>query len=370
MYTPNFNDPRIQRRCHNALGMAVATLRTDKARPLGVKFIRKYFGQCQKDISKWLKGQLLITHCDLYDYERHYCKQYKLNESGARYVADMLGIDLDINNTESTKRIVVNWAKDNFADQFSGGFEYEDRSHRLWNPLQNIPSEQRQALFAEHGFKHIYDIKTAAPTLLYQLYLKQGGAGLSVIEDYIAHKDVIRDTLALAVGIEPKTAKQVITALFAGACISTNSRHALYRMLDYNDLAIGLLKHNTWLSELITDIRSMWALIKSNERVILAYNTDGSPKLTKTGKHKVETFTSSRKWSIYFREERRVNDLIQTYTALEGIKIFLEHDGFSSNRPVDMQDLSAFIQSEVGYHVDFDYTQIVENTQDAVFEYA
>lgn len=370
MYNPNFNDPRIRRRCRAALGMAVATLRTDKARPLGVKFIRKYFGQCQKDISKWLKTQLLITHCDLYDYERHYCKQYRLNETGARKLADRLDIEFDVLKPETTKRIVVEWARDNFAEQFSGAFEYEDRSNRLWNPLQNIPSEQRQALFAEHGFRHIYDIKTAAPTLLYQLYLKQGGSRLSIIEDYITHKDVIRDTLAEATGIEPRAAKQVITALFAGACISTNTRHALFRMLDYNILTIERLKGNVWLSELITDIRSMWATIKSNERVIMAYNTDGTPKLTKTGRHKIETFTSSRKWSIYFREERRVNDLIQQYAAFEGIRIFLEHDGFSSNKPVDISALSAFIQDEIGYTVDFDYEHVLADTTDAVFEYA
>ena len=370
MYTPNFNDPRIQRRCNNALGMAVATLRTDKARPLGVKFIRKYFGQCQKDISKWLKKHLLITHCDLYDYDRHYCKQYRLNEDGARYVADQLGIDLDINNTASTNQIVVEWAKTNFADQFSSAFEYEDRSHRLWNPLQNIPSQQRHALFAEHGFTHVYDIKTAAPTLLYQLYLNYNGSKLETIEDYIQHKDEVRDTLAAAIDVDPKTAKQIITALFAGACISTNTRHALYRMLDYNDRVIKLLKANVWVQELIAAIRSMWMVIKSREKVILAYNTDGSPKLTKTGKHKIETFTSRRKWSIYFREERRVNDLIQAYTSLEGIRIFLEHDGFSSNRPVDIQDLSAFIYAEIGYKVDFDYEQMLDQSQSEVFEYA
>lgn len=369
-YEPNLTDNRVKKRIHTALGMAVATLRTDKPKALGKRFIDKHFGQQQTKLAKWLRKQLLETTCHLYDYTRGYCKQYKLKESGVKMLSEVIGVDYDLNPESAQKHIITQWANAQYKTQFENGFEYEDKSYRLWNPLQNIKSETRHQLLAENGYEHVYDIATAAPTLLYQLYLKRGGERLSHIDDYITNKSSIRSNIASKYGMELKAVKRTINAMFAGATLSCNKAHSLFRELNYNYNLMNLLQTDEFFVGLSIDLKAMWNVIKTKEEVRYKYDNDLNPVLTKTGKHRVERFTSSRKWGVYFREERLVGDCIRIFLATSNTKFFYEHDGFSSNKEVDISELQKFIKKETGYELNFDYEFIgIRNTDTDVFEY-
>lgn len=375
-YSPNFSDPRVVKRINRALGFAVGVL-SDKSHPWSTRYIDKYFGQQQHQLSQYLRDILLITTNNHFSITDHKCKEYRLNQLGARYLRERLeqlhslswfqfvkdpsASDVNTNNITNTHTIpycitsptweydmIKNWVKSDFAQEIStGDFQYTESNNRLFHPIQNIRKQHREQLLAEEGLKYDYDIQCCAPTLILQ-YAKKLGIKHSLITltAYVKNRHVFRQQLADNAEISLETSKKLINALFNGARLGNNIDYKTSEMLNYDMAKIAYLKQDAFVTSLRSDIKKCWDIIKKNEPKFERIDSDGVIS--------TDRFNSRRKWSIYFRLERVVMNSIRTYVKSQRMRCLMIHDGWSCDTQLDEQDLIAHVLRETGYEVQFE----------------
>jgi len=333
-YTPNFGDPRVEKRIVHALGMSLAVLSPTVPQTVGSKLIKKHFGQGQHPLGKYLRSTLLVTTDDHYDSRSGKCQQHIVSMEGATKLAKAIGRTKGKLTQQSISDIVVEWATDKFGDEMKNGFEYSDKAHRLWHPLQNVKRELRDDYFTKNGYKYKYDISTTAQTILYQYAIKHSEKALELpcISFYITNKDSVRTRLSDDLGIPKDETKRLITAITSGAYISTKPMTTVYDILGGDINKINTAKENVFLTAYRADLTKLWKVIKDS---------------TETSGRKM---SAKDKWYLYFQEERKVLDAIRnTYDNL-----FLVHDGFYSKQQLTTKQLTDLVLSTTGYKLFFD----------------
>lgn len=358
-YTPNFNDPRVIARSQRAIGFACGVMSATKAHAWSSRYIDKYFGISSNKLSKYLRDQLLICTDDYYRYNSgasDTCKKYILNQKGL----DCLRENLKISNIINYPSVLQVAKTDHLPELESGNFAYEDKSNRLWHPLQRYRKHYRTQILTEHGYEHHYDISTCAPTLIHQYSQQipeividgrwqQGPMDLYLfaLRRYLNEKDQVRKEIAQGLELPSEAAKELINALFAGAVISRRKESDIYQILDGDISRIEWLKQDLYVQELQQDIKTCWEYIKP----VMPKRT----KKTSKGTERRLPISSKQKWHKYFELERSVIDSVKTYLDQRGIKYFLIHDGWTCNREIDREELSQFIRDQTGFNLKFDY---------------
>ena len=356
-YTPKFTDARVISRCRKAVGFTLALMSKDKPKSMSAKFIDKHYGVSSNKLSGYLKDLLLVCVDDSYNVGTRDCKKYVYSENNMEWLVGALNGNITKNHSHQSlpcvlllKEAALDWANETHKDELQTlDFEYEEKTHRLFNPIQNIRSEVRTKLLASHGLYHQYDIECAAPTLLYQysfMVPDATGEVLETLEHYLANRAEMRIKLAEETEITVKEAKQIINALFAGAHLTTYHKGALMKLLDNDVAKIKFLQQHPYLTSLRLEIKQMWDLIKSTSPTV--YFT------TTTGKRRKRPFNAKAKWNIYFKLERSIIEEVKTYMKEIDSKFFLEHDGFTSSLPIDEQDLSDWVQANTDFIVKFE----------------
>ena len=356
-YSPNFTDARVIKRCRKAIGFTQALLSADKPKSMSSRFIDKHYGITSNKLSRYLKDLLLVCVDDSYNVGTRDCKKYVYSSNGMNFLVGSLDGKISKNTTTKSlpcvlllKEAALEWAEETHKDELETlDFEYEEKTHRLFNPIQNIRSETRTELLANHGLYHQYDIECAAPTLLYQysfMVPDATGEVLETLEHYLDNRSDVRKKIAKETEITVKQAKQIINALFAGAHLTTYHKGALMRLLDNDVAKIKFLQQHPYLTALRLDIKAMWDVIKSTAPEV--YFT------TTTGKRRKRPFNAKAKWNIYFKLERHIIEQVKTYMKEIDSKFFLEHDGFTSQKQIDEQDLSDWVQANTDFIVKFE----------------
>ena len=382
-YTPNFNDPRVLSRITNALGFTCAVL-SDKPHAWSTRYIDKHFGQSTTDLSKWLRKHLLVTTSERYNKDTGECKEYAVNSIGVRYLRDVLSnktrdsfnvwemnsknirnedlrelIECRVDITSPTTYPSVydldldepargiQWAKQEYADELKSlEFEYEDKQHRLWHPLQNVRKNFKKTVFADAGLNYQYDIECCAPTLIHQYAQKLDmDLYLFALRKYLKDRKEVRREIGEFCHITEDQAKRVVNALFAGAKIANNSQTSIYKMLNGNESSIKKLQEMKYITDLRADIKVCWDYIKTHHY----FNTIKC----KNGLTRRVPMSSRQKWNIYFEQERDVLESVKRYLDLTNNKYFLEHDGWTTNE-IDINELRDYIMSETGYKISID----------------
>ena len=329
-YNPNFQDPRVTRRVNTSLDWALACLSPTKPRQWSTRHIDRQFGSQHNPLSKMMRQHLLTTHDIYYNPLTHKSKQYLLNLAGASQLASYVGRDVNTKNLHSQR---CTSADTLYGEQIAqGAFEYTEKSNRLWNDIQFLENDIRKPLFENYGYIHEYDIRTAAPTLLYQLAQQHRTKPLPAVKDYVDHSREHRQLLSERIGVDVNTAKRLITARCAGARFG--AMNAIARELQGRWVAYERLKTDHWFNTVSKEIVEMWSVIKSSEDL---------PRLT-----------ARIKWNIYFREELRVMRSVHSSLNKQGITYFHEHDGWRSREAVDMRKLKLHVNKQTGYWVDFE----------------
>jgi len=363
-YIPNFEDKRVQKRSRKAIGFTQALLSEDKPRQMSTRFIDKHFGMSSRPLSRYLRDLLLVCVDESYSKDNGQCKSYVMNKHGLTFLGDMISLKKGQNGYNNTNTInypsvtvlnkaALEWANEEYKQQLeTKEFEYKDQSNRLFNPIQNIRSELRSDLLAQHGLSYQYDIASAAPTLLYQWYYmtpSATGEVLETLEHYIQNKNAVRAQLADEAELTPKQIKVIVNALLAGAYLSTHEDTSIFQEVGNDKSKIYFLQQHPYLTALRADIKTMWEVIRQDRPV--EYYT------TKTGKNRKRPFNAKAKWSIYFELERQVLNCIRTYMQSINSRVFLEHDGFTSELKIDTDDLSDYIQHHTNFVVKIEGTQ-------------
>ena len=344
MYTPNFNDPRVIKRCLKAVGFAQARLRSsassrkDNGQPLSTRLIDKHFGMATNPLSKYLRATLLHTTNERYNKDTGQCKEYIYSASGMRHLADFITV---------TDNTALDWATETYNDELSTlNFEYIEKSHRLFNPIQNIKSETRTTLLANHGLKYQYDVVCCAPILLYHYtFFVPGVTGevLETIEDYIQNRSRVRNQLASDLEVSTDVIKKFINALFNGARVTTSLfGSATVMTLFDNDIAkVEMIKQHDYIIALRKDIWTLWDTIKSALEV--EYITD------KNGNRRKRALNSKMRWNVYFQLERQYINSCRDYMDMTNIKYFLIHDGWATDKKIDVDDMSRYVRDITGF---------------------
>jgi hypothetical protein len=336
MYQPNLNDPRNQRRLQMALDYVTTYVNPFKPVWLATRHIDKHFGQQQHALSKWLRKELLICVDESFNKDLGYCKKYIQNIDGINRHLKSIGY--------TPKPAIAPEVEQQLA---SGDFEYEEKSNRLWNPLQQLPKRVKRPLLAQNGMNYSYDIQCCAPTLLLQYAQKCGLATPTPNMDaYLKDRSTIRKNIADDTGITVDDAKFVINALLQGGQISYHRESSISIRLNGNQHLIGKLKDNQYLLELREEIKSIWTCIKPTLPV--RYLTD------KNGKTRRCALNGRDKSGVYRSQEELVLKEIKRYLKKNKNKALLEHDGWTCEKIIDEVELRSYVKATTGYQIELE----------------
>jgi len=375
-YSPNFQDPRTIRRVRMALGFTRGVLSATKPHSWPSRYLDQYLGGKGNDLARYLRRLLLITTDEFYSKDAHVCKEYLLNTTGYCYLKECITNKItcsyeefivrlqSASNITSEKLISNNthvsyksdeidlydyelirelFMREYHAEFSATEFNYNDKSGRLWHPIQNIRSEIRRRLMDEQGYSYNYDISCCAPTLILRHAQELGeDEWLPAIQQYISNKHEVRAMLCRDLEIPVATAKLLVNALFCGARLANNSRQALAVALGDSARVMAAQQH-PFLLQLRADIKRCWTMIEPTMTVI---------RNTATGR-KVP-LNSRRKWARYFDLERRVLNSIRVYLKQTSNDCFLEHDGWCCKEGVDIDALVEWIYRDTGYWVNIE----------------
>lgn len=370
-YTPNFNDPRIRKRCKSALGFTIACLRKNEDRAWWTRQLDKNFGIQSNPLSQYLRKTLIRCVNTSFNMNSGQCKTYVSRPEGIAFIKQQLKTKTkQIDDTlENDTTLALNWANEQFKDQLlTGIFKYHDKSDRLWNQIQNIKTPIREQLLASHGMRYQYDIETAAPTLLYAMSRHMPDVKnakdkivhcgndlyMEYIEHYLANKTQIRNRIAFEAEIPVKVAKKLITALFSGGALTVNEKSKVFASIGYDVAKMEFLKQDAFLVGLRNDIKTLWWYLRPALPMTTKTNDKGNTRSTQ--------MNSRNKWNLYFSLERDVMDLVKDYLVANNVKHFLEHDGWSCDKELDQQDLLGYIKEHMNIELKLKHKEI-QNTR-------
>lgn len=367
-YTPNFSDPRIAKRAKLALTFAVAMLSNDKPRAWSSEYMKKFFGQPQHDLSKYLRNVLLTVTNNHYNMLNGKCKEYIRNQKGVNYLKQALAGEVIVpwENYRDVSKPIPLTQKSVLDDESydgelvkillqreydkelsSGQFCYDDKSNRLWHPIQRIKSEHRDQALNEYGYTYSYDIEACAPTIIEQLSRRYGNdLYMQTYEYYLNNKDAFRSQISVDFDLDIKTTKTFINSLFNGARIGMNSSYATSEILHNDQSRIQLAKEHELICGLREDIKTCWKyIIDSGEEISRRRKQD------KNGVMRLLNVTSREKWSVYFKYERYVINAIHQYMNTQNIKNFLIHDGWLCDQELGVDDIQNFVFHQTGFDI-------------------
>lgn len=351
-YQPNFNDPRVIKKCGNVMNWCKTHLNSKHSKHISSRVLSKVFGPSCNDLSKWLRVNLLFQ---VGSYEvGGECYSYILNKDGLDKISSLIEQNFKPEEERQKKRrknklaaataIMLNTSV-TFSDKyekyvnemtFQKDFTYKEIDNRFYHELQNIQRDYKTDFWKGH-LPYDYDIEACAPTLLAQYAEQCGLIHLlnATLRDYLEHKDEFRNYLADLLDIDVQVAKELINALFNGAKISNNKVYqcSIFKMLDLNEDKLLLLKNDKKIKELRLNIKHMWDRIKVIE------------------KGRGTSWSKGDKWNIYFKLERNVMDVIYDELQKQNIFFFKEHDGFRTNNEIDIDFVEKAITEKTGYKI-------------------
>jgi hypothetical protein len=348
-YAPNWTNPQVRRRAQTVLSYVDLFMSPSRATELSAADLTEAFGNQSNPLSAFLRDMLLVEASGSYKIG-HYAKLWKLD----RFGRDKLTRQLDIaNNGNGALGGELEAQRSSFVMEKYGDelatltFEYHDTSHRLFHGLQNIKREHKSAFWMEHGLPWNYDIAACAPTILFQLaerYLKGHQASdqlvnllFGTLQEYLQDRSTFRQHVADITGMSLNNAKRLINSLFNGARLARSAQCSAYQLMDFDYDAMTRLQHDPQVQRLRDDIGRMWRRIEDAKRF--------APPLS-NGVDKWKLRNSKDKWGVYFENERAVLDVIRDYLHGTGNRVFTEHDGFRTERQIDVGELQAKIESE------------------------
>jgi hypothetical protein len=328
-YTPNFSDPRVKSRCLGALEFVEQYVKSTQSHWLSSREIQKHTGSLSRPLGKFLKDALLICTDSYYNIQTGQCKKYTSNPDGIRHIKQQLGIvSVQIN--------ITNRLQDELD---TGEFVYTEKSNRIHHPLQRLPKRIKLPILRNHNYRHEYDIQCCVHRLILQHAQAKGlSKPTPALVEYISDRTAVRQRLAFECGITPQQVKQVLTAMIQGGTLSSFHENRIFAELNYNKTSLSNLQVNPYILQFKEECRDIWKTIKPTLNV-------GTRRLT--GKDKSE---------LYRVLEESVRVVIVRSLKRDKNKHFFEHDGWSSQRAVDIDRLIYEVKQQTGFAIELEWT--------------
>ncbi len=349
-YHPNFNDPRVIKKCHKVLIWAKRYLFPHHQMRHSSKVLIKVFGPSCNQLSKYLRAKLL-HQLGTYKVGEE-CYAYLLNKEGYDELENMISQTFDPDTEVKKKRkelkksiqntILLNTSVhqhlvDEFLSQIkTGSFEYKEKANRSYHPLQNLPRKDKEEFWKDY-LPYDYDIEACAPTILYQ-YAQQCGL-LDVLnqslKDYLEDKNSLRNHISDILDVDSHIAKKIINGLFNGAKLSSSMmwQCSIFKLLDLDKDKMNILQEDEEVCALRRNIKYVWDMIKKFE------------------KGRTTSWSKGDKWKIYFREEKKIMKIIYDVLHKDNVFFFNEHDGFRTNKEIDINKMQTLVKEMIGYEI-------------------
>lgn len=329
-YQPNFSDPRIRRRSIKALEFVEQRIKNSNTW-LSTREIARHFGwPRQNSLAQYLRQQLLICTDQYFNMQTGQCKRYTVNQEGTKQIKAQLGI------TDLAPSI----SQEHQQQLRSGQFEYLDKSSREYHPLQNLPRRQKVPLLSRHGYRHEYDIKCAAQTLILQHARSLGfDRATPALDRYIQDRTSVRQELSESLGLDTLTVKKCLTAILNGASISQWHENHIFQLVNYSRPHIERLRENLYIQQYQREVRQMWRQIRKSLTL--------APR---------QRFNAKMKSLIYRSLEESVRSVIKRSLTKDKNRAFIEHDGWTCQRAVDIDRLCLQVRNKTGFVIELDWT--------------
>ena len=148
MYKPNINDPRVRKRIEHAMDWCLYNLSETKSKQWSTRKLDKELGHTHRNLGQYLRRTLLTLDNSHWNMHTGSCKQYLLNAQGVKDLCTLLGLPLPRRYTKFKKQRVLDHARKQYGAVIETGlFEYDEKSNRQFNDIQNIPTALRTQLF-------------------------------------------------------------------------------------------------------------------------------------------------------------------------------------------------------------------------------
>ncbi len=319
-YRPNLNDPRAVRRVQRALTFCEHFLKKNRELRLHHTKIAEVFGNRGNRLTGWLKKKLLIQ-CREYVAGKH-SFAYRLNPYGYLTLSQSVPGRAPI-DTMLEKEVVGE------IDRLEFTYKGEGEPYRVWHPLQWLNREKKGEFWRARGLNYNYDIAAALPNILYQSAVMHGAEPkrMTGLKSLIDEPKPFRSRFAEVAGVSYDVAKDCINSLFYGAMISASSYSSFGQKVQ--NAGVQALRRDPAVRSLIWAIKFAWRKIEE----------------------KVGKMTRSQRSYFYFREERRVLEVMRACLMKSGNRHFCEHDGLIAEKPVDVEQLAQEIALATGFNL-------------------
>jgi hypothetical protein len=247
---------------------------------------------------------------------------------------------------------------------------------RLHHPLQNIKKDIRAYLFDDW---YSYDIRACAPAILKQLYYKlEPLEALPAIEVFIQRRTEIREKIAIQTGLPEITIKRALTGLFFGLTVpsqkqvswdikTTQDTFKFSMLIAFGPEVTGKLLSNELFNEIVIECQ------KKIMRRIARHLREEQTRINGT----VIELTNSaggikrfNRWNTrqavahtYFGYERQVIDVVSEHLNKLGASYLLIHDGWLSNKQIDMKQLEQEINDQLGFDLSIDESRLISSSE-------
>jgi hypothetical protein len=222
--------------------------------------------------------------------------------------------------------------------------------------LQSIKKDVREFLLRDY---HSYDVESAAPVILSQVYARITGKEVpKSIQYYIDNKSAFRVALALFLKKDIDTAKSIFTMLFFGSkarkyvhpemAIVKLLGKKRYRRLLKNRYFIPLVRDVEMMFKVIGDYYKEHHSVRVGKKWIIKNDKGREIVLDKWDNGKVVAH-------VYQGIESTILDTCIDYykSKHDDASYLLIHDGFYALHELDTDDLEKCIFNETGFRIDY-----------------
>jgi hypothetical protein len=222
---------------------------------------------------------------------------------------------------------------------------------RRYHPIQNLPKTLRADLFK--GW-YDYDIEAAAPTLIYQevcrvrllIEPRRVDQPYPAIRRLVEDRATVRQHLIDVSGLDLKTAKGVLVALFFGARLVPHHKQAVYRLVGHDKAVIERLRADPYVGAFCREVRQMWAILLNHENA-----TNGLKAMRTAVVIPKPSTKAKQRMGYYLRLERQVMGAIESSLRGQGMVPVLIHDGFMTKQRINKAAVEAEVMRTTGFKI-------------------
>ena len=320
---------------------------------------REWYSQAlDKIFSKHALGQqfksaLLIETNSAYSNsaENPFCKRYVVNKRNLiellkKIVSEQSAEEQAIcspvfsDQDEEVQHWSVRYYRTLYADELSGkkAFQYADKRYRKWHPLQNVRRSHKGQVFAGY-LDHDYDISTALISIMLgdaqKLNSRFEHERFHLVFEYRDKKAEIREQVGKLLDIDADAVKELFSYINNNGVVSTSPYMALLGILGGSKDKVEIVRTHKFFRHYRAQIKSLWR------------NWLTSNNLANMKRENRPYIDRSRRFDLYFYNERKILDAIEQHLKSKGLIYFLEHDGFRTNYPIDQAELEQVIKANI-----------------------